>query len=136
MTVTLLQPGSTSAAGSNGVVPDGSEIDRIGPDGTPKRLVSLKDDVVYALVLHQGQLLASSGNRGRVYQIDSAVSGRLTEVGRTDAGQATAMAEGAAGLLAGTSNGGKVLRLQGNLGKATYLSEVFDAGQYARWGRV
>ena len=136
VTVTFLQPGSTSAAGSNGVVPDGSEIDRIGPDGTPKRLVSLKDDVVYALVLHQGKLLASSGNRGRVYQIDSAVSGRLTEVGRTDAGQATAMADGAAGLIAGTSNGGKVLRLQGNPAKATYMSEVFDAGQYARWGRV
>ena len=136
VTVTFLQPGSTTAAGSNGVVPDGSEIDRIAPDGTPQRLVSLKDDVVYALVVYQGQLFASSGNRGRLYQVDPAVSGRLTEVGRTDAGQATAMAAGAAGLLAGTSNGGKVLRLQKDATKATYLSEVFDAGQYARWGRV
>ena len=136
VTVTFLQPGSTSATGSNGVVPDGSEIDRISADGAPQRLISLKEDVVYALIVSRGQVLASSGNRGRLYQIDPTASGRLTEVGRTDAGQATAMAEGPAGLIVGTSNGGKVMRLQEDPAKATYLSEVFDAGQYARWGRV
>ena len=136
ISIMLLQPGSTSAAGSNGVVPDGSEIDRIAPDGTPERLVSLKEDVVYALLIDKGQLLAATGNKGRLYRIAPAVAGQLAEVARLEAGQATALAAGSAGLLAGTSNGGSVVRLQNEPNKAVYTSEIFDAGQYARWGRT
>ncbi len=136
VSITLLQPGSTSAAGSNSVVPDGSEIDRIAPDGTPQRLLSLKDDVIYALLVHKGQVLAATGNRGRVYRIDPAIAGRFSEVAHTEAGQATVLADGPAGLLAGTSNSGSVVRLQDEPPKPVYISEVFDAGQYARWGRA
>ena len=136
VTVTFLQPGSGSAASANGVVTDGSEIDRIAPDGTPERLVTLKDDVVYALMLQGSQVLAATGNRGRIYAIDPTVPGRLTDVARIEAAQATAMAVGPAGMLIGSSNGGKVLRLQSPSVKAQYTSEVFDAGQFAKWGRV
>lgn len=134
--MTILQPGSTTAAASNGIIQDGSEVVRIAPDGVPQRLLSLKDDVIYALVASHGALLASSGNRGKLYRIDPAVSGRFTEIGRTEAGQATTLIEGAAGLIAGTSNGGKVLQLREDPARASYTSEVFDAGQYAQWGRV
>ncbi len=134
--VTLLQPGSASAAGSNSVVPDGSEIDRIAPDGTPQRLASLKEDVVYSLLVHEGQLLVATGNHGKIYRIDPEISGRLTEVARVEASQATALASGAAGVLVGSSNGGRVLRIVAPSPKATYVSEIFDAGQYARWGRA
>ncbi len=136
VTVTFLQPGSTSAAGTNGVVADGSEIVRIAPDGTPQRLISLRDDVVYALSMHQGQVLAATGNHGKIYRLDPTVSGRLTEVARVEAGQATAMVDGDRGLLIGTSNGGQVVRLEQNSAKSTYSSEIFDAGQFARWGRM
>ena len=136
VSVTFLQPGSVNASSSNGVVTDGSEIDRIAPDGAPQRLVTLKDDVVYALGIQGNQVLAATGNRGRIYGIDPAVSGRMTEIARIDASQATAMAIGAAGMLLGSSNGGKVLRLQSAATGARYTSEVFDAGQYAKWGRV
>ena len=97
ITITFVQPGSTTAAGTNGVVPDGSELDRIAADGTPERLLALPNDVVYALALRNGQLLAATGNRGRVYSVDPAVPGRVTEIARLEAGQVTAMAATRAG---------------------------------------
>lgn len=136
VSITLLQPGSGGAASANGVVTDGSEIDRIAPDGTPERLVTLKDDVVYALALQGGQVLAATGNRGRIYAIDPAIPGGLTDVARIEAAQATAMIIGPAGMLLGSSNGGKILRLQSPAATMQYTSEVFDAGQYAKWGKV
>lgn len=136
ISVTFLQPGSVSAANSSGVVSEGSEIDRIAPDGTPERLLTLKDDVVYALAIQGNRVLAATGNRGRMYEIDPVVTGRFSEVARIEATQATAIATGEAGLLVGSSNGGKVLRLQSSATTANYTSEVFDAGHYAKWGRV
>ena len=111
ITVTLVQPGSAAAAGSNGVVPDGSEIDRIAADGTPAKLTNLPGDVVYALAVEGGQVLAATGNRGRIYSVDPVTAGRVTELGRVEAGQATAMAATSAGVLVGTSNGGRLVRL-------------------------
>lgn len=138
VTVTFSQPGSATAAGANGVVPDGSEIDRIAADGTPSKLVTLKDDVVYALAVRGGEVMAASGNRGRVYRVDAKAPGRFTEVARMEgAAQATAFATAKDGLLVGTSNGGKVMRLGDARARvSTYTSEVFDAGQISRWGRV
>ncbi len=137
VTVTFLQPGSTTAASANTVVPEGSEIDRIAPDGTPSRMVTLKDDVVYALLFRGGALMAASGNRGRVYRIDPSVPGQFTELARVEAAQATSFAATKDGVLVGTSNGGKVMRVgDGPSPVSTYTSEVFDAGQIARWGRV
>ncbi len=137
VTVTFVQPGSAAAAGANNVVPEGSEIDRIAVDGTPSRLVTLRDDVVYALAVRGGEVLAATGNHGRVYRIEPRVPGRFTEVARVEAGQATAFAAAKDGLLVGTSNGGKVVRIgDAPTGASTYVSEVFDAGQIARWGRV
>ena len=57
MTVTFSQAGSASAAGTNALVPDGTEIYKVGVDGAPARLLTLKDDVVYALTVRNGSLL-------------------------------------------------------------------------------
>ncbi len=136
VSVTFLQPSPGNAANTSGVVSDGSEIDRIAADGTPQRLLTLKDDVVYALAVQGSQVLAATGNRGRIYLIDPARSGQLSEVARIEASQATAIATGAAGLIVGSSNEGKVLQLHSPAAEAEYTSEVFDAGHYAKWGRV
>ncbi len=138
VTVTFLQPGSATAASVNTVVPDGSEIDRIAADGTPSKLLTLKDDVVYALVVRGGDVLAATGNRGRVYRVDPKVPGRFTEVARMEgAAQATSFAATKDGVLVGTTNGGKVVRVgDAPAAVSTYTSEVFDAGQISRWGRV
>ena len=137
VTITFSQPGSSTAAGSNTLVPDGSEIYRIAANGTPQKLLTLKDDVVYALAVHNGSLLAATGNRGRVYRIDTEDAGRFTDVAHLEAAQAMAFAPVKDGLLVATSNSGKVFHMGNSVaGDATYTSEVFDAQGFSQWGRV
>jgi hypothetical protein len=137
VTVTFLQPGSSTAAGSNTLIPEGSEIYKIASDGTPQKLLSLKDDVVYALALNDGNLFAATGNRGRIYKIDTQTPGLFTDVAHLGASQAIAFAPVAGGLLTATSNSGKLFRLDNTISKnSVYTSEVFDAQVFSRWGRV
>jgi hypothetical protein len=137
VTITFSQPGSSTAAGSNSLVPEGSEIYRIAKDGTPQRLVALKDDVVYALAFRNGALMAATGNRGRVYRVNVTMPGQFTDVAHLEAAQGMAFASVKDGLLVATSNSGKLFRLGDLAAKdATYTSEVFDAQGYAQWGRV
>lgn len=137
VSITFVQPASSSAAGSNALVPEGSDVYRIAKDGTPSRLVQLKDDVVYALAVRNGALLASTGNRGRIYRIETGSTGRFTDVTHLDASQGMAFAPVKDGLLIATSNSGKVYRLADSPAKeSTYTSEVFDAQGFSQWGRV
>jgi len=137
VTVTFSQPGSANAATANALIPEGSEIYRIATDGSPGKLLALKDDVVYALAYHNGSLLAATGNRGRVYRVDTAVAGQFTDVTHLDASQGMAFAAASGGLLVATSNSGKVFRLEDKpAANATYTSEVFDAEAFSQWGRV
>jgi hypothetical protein len=140
VTVTFSQAGSANAANTNTLIPEGSEIYRIALDGSPERLVALKDDVVYALEFHRGSLLAATGNRGRVYRVDTAVAGQFTDVTHLEASQGMAFAElpgPSGGLLVATSNSGKLYRLEDKpIAHATYTSEVFDAHVFSQWGRV
>jgi len=140
MTITFSQPASANAATANTLIPEGSDVYRIAPDGSPEKLVSLKEDVVYALAFHNGSLLAATGNRGRVYRVDAEVPGQFTDVSHLEAsqGMAIAAAGGAAGgLIIATSNSGKVFRMEDKTAaNATYTSEVFDAQAFSQWGRV
>ena len=135
--VTVSQPGSTSAANTNTLVPDGSEIYRIAPDGTPSKLATLKDDVVYALAMHKGNLLAATGNRGRVYRVDTTAAGRVTDLAHLESAQGMAIAETPTGVFVATSNSGRLYRLDDKpAADPTYTSEVFDAHVFSKWGRV
>ena len=137
VTITFSQPGSANAATANTLIPEGSEIYRIAADGSPEKLVSLKEDVVYALAFHGGHLLAATGNRGRVYRVDAAVPGLYTDVTHLEAAQGMAFAGAPGGLLVATSNSGKVYRLADKpAADATYTSEVFDAQAFSQWGRI
>jgi sugar lactone lactonase YvrE len=137
VTVTFVQPGSSTAAGANTLVPDGTEIYRIATDGTPQKLLTLKDDVVYALTVRNGSLLAATGNRGRIYRVDLGMPGRFTDVAHLEASQAMAFASVKDGLLVATSNSGKVFRLKDAVAQdASYVSDVFDAQGFSQWGRA
>jgi hypothetical protein len=136
VTITFSQPGSANAATANTLIPEGSEIYRIAADGSPAKLIALKEDVVYALAVDDGSLLAATGNRGRVYRVDTA-TGRFTDVAHLEAAQGMAFAAVRGGQIVGTSNSGKVFRLEDKAAaNATYTSEVFDAQGFAQWGRV
>ena len=137
VTVTFVQPGSTGAVSGSALVPEGSELYRIAADGTPSRLLSLKEDVVYGLAVRDGALIVATGNRGRVYRVDLGMAGRFADIAHLEASQGTALATAPdGGLLIGTSNSGKLYRLGGTAKAATYTSEVFDAGGFTRWGRA
>lgn len=137
VTITFVQPGSSTAAGTNTLVPDGSEIYKIAVDGSPQRLLTLKDDVVYALAVRNQNLLAATGNRGRVYSVDTKEAGRYTDIAHLEASQGMAFAALKDGVLVATSNSGKVFRLGDAVAPApTYTSDVFDAQGFAQWGRA
>jgi sugar lactone lactonase YvrE len=137
VTITFSQPGSSTSATANTLVPDGSEIYRIATDGSPEKLLTMKDDVVYALAVRNGNLLAATGNRGRVYRVDTKDAGRFTDVAHLEAAQGMAFAPTKDGLLVATSNSGKVFRLGDTVATtAIYTSDVFDAQSFSQWGRA
>ncbi|NUQ26943.1 MAG: hypothetical protein HOQ35_00270 [Acidobacteriaceae bacterium] len=136
VSVTIL-PGSANAASSNTLIPEGSEIYQIAPDGTPRRLLTLREDVIYALTMRSGQLLIATGNRGRIYATDPAVPGVFTDIAHLDASQGMAFAPTATGVYIATSNSGRLFRLEDKPAVSnTYLSDVFDAGIFSQWGRI
>ncbi|HZE27178.1 MAG TPA: hypothetical protein VE083_07315 [Terriglobales bacterium] len=115
----------------------GSEIYRIAPDGSPTRLWTSREDIVYALAFDpQGRLLAGTGNRGHIFAMKN--EDDFTDLLKAGASQVTAFAKApGGGLYASGSNLGKIFVL----GPApqtggTYESDVFDAKIFSRWGRA
>jgi hypothetical protein len=114
----------------------GSEIYCLSPDGSPKTVWSSRDDLVYALAFDgTGRLLAGSGNRGRIYAI---ANNEHTDLAEASASQITAFAaDPKGGLYVATSNVGKIFLLGPNaVSEGTYESDVFDAKNFSKWGRV
>jgi hypothetical protein len=115
----------------------GSEIYQIAPDGSPRRIWSSRDDLVYSLAFDQrGQLLAGTGNKGRIYVIRN--EGSFTDLVKASATQVTALAQAPnGGVYAATSNLGKVFTLGASpAADGTYESDVFDGRIFSRWGRA
>lgn len=118
----------------------GSEIYMISSEGSPNRIWSSKEDLVYSLAFGpDGQLLAGTGNRGHIYTISpGSKAGIYHDLLKLSANQITSLAL--------TSNGA-VYAVTANLGKlfilgparqqeGTYESDVFDARSFSHWGRA
>jgi sugar lactone lactonase YvrE len=115
----------------------GSEIYRIAPDGSPARIWTSREDLVYALTFDQrGTLLAGTGNRGHVFAILG--EDNFSDLLRVGATQVTGFAPApAGGLYLASSNFGKVFVLgPGSETEGSYESDVFDAHIFSRWGRA
>src|SRR5215471_8379803 len=115
----------------------GSEIWRIDPDGTPRKLWSHTQDVAYAIAFdHDGRALAGAGNKGIVYRIES--PSLYTSLLVLPVTQVTAFVSAPDGrLFAATGNTGKVFEIGPGLeADGTIESDVFDAGNYTLWGRL
>jgi hypothetical protein len=115
----------------------GSDVYRIAPDGSPARIWTSHEDIVYALAFDsQGRLLAGTGNRGHIF----AITGQddFSDLLKATASQVTGFAKAPGGALyAATSNLGKVFVLgPGPEAEGTYESDVFDAKIFSRWGRA
>ncbi|HEV3206260.1 MAG TPA: hypothetical protein VGZ28_04855 [Terriglobales bacterium] len=115
----------------------GSEIYCISPDGSPRRIWTSREDLVYALAFDPGgRLLAGSGNRGHIFAITG--EDQFVDLLKASAGQITAFADApGGGLYVSTSNLGKLFSLGGSReSEGTYESDVFDAKVFSRWGRA
>lgn len=115
----------------------GSDIYRIAPDGSPMRLWTSHDDIVYALAFDShGQLLAGTGNRGHIFAVGS--QDEFSDLLKAPASQVTGFAKAPGGALyAASSNLGKVFVLgPGPESEGSYESDVFDAKIFSRWGRA
>src|SRR6201992_1397066 len=134
-TITIVTPGSVQASSSNGLIPDGSEVDELSPQGAPRKLWAPRDDVIYALHSTPQGLLAATGNRGRVYRIQE--DGSFWQLAHAATGQATAFAPAPDGLYVATSNTGRLYKLANQpAAQGTYLSDVLDSGVFSRFGRM
>jgi sugar lactone lactonase YvrE len=115
----------------------GSDVYRIAADGSPSRIWTSHDDIVYALAFDsRDKLLAGTGNRGHVFAIDG--QDEFSDLLKAPASQVTGFAKApGGGLYAASSNLGKIFLLgPGPESEGTYESDVFDAKVFSRWGRV
>jgi hypothetical protein len=115
----------------------GSDVYRIAADGSPTRIWTSHEDIVYALAFDsQGRLLAGTGNRGHVFAISGPDD--FADLLKAPASQITAFAKApGGGLYAATSNLGKVFVMGPSPEpQGTYESDVFDAKLFSRWGRA
>src|ERR1700730_5628628 len=115
----------------------GSDVYRIAPDGSPTKVWTSREDIVYALAFDsQGRLLAGTGNRGHIFAIKGLDD--FSDLLKAPASQVTAFAKApGGGLYAATSNLGKVFVLGPSLeAEGTYESDVFDAKLFSRWGKA
>src|SRR5580692_2848657 len=96
-------PGGSSAGGS--------DVYRIAPDGSPARIWTSREDLVYALAFDpQGHLLAGTGNRGHIFAITGL--DEFSDLLKAPASQVTAFAKAqGGGVYAASSNLGKIFVL-------------------------
>jgi len=129
---------NTPAVGTPGPsLVGGSEVYRIEPDGSPRKIWSGAQDIVYAIGYDAAGLpLLGTGNRGKIYRLDSdTLSTLLLDATPT---QVTGFGTSPQGeLFAVTGNIGKVFRIGPGFEKTgTFQSEVLDAGSFTYWGRI
>ncbi len=132
------QPG---APGLNPLPPNvnlsGSDVYMIAPDGSPRKLWSSHEDIVYALAFDAGgRLIAGTGNKGRIYSI--ATSGEYVDLLKGSANQVTAFSKAPnGGLYCSSSNLGKIFLMSNSPeAEGMFESDVQDAHLFSRWGRA
>ena len=131
--VPMLGPFPFPGGGATG----GSDVYRIAPDGSPARVWTSREDIVYALAFDpQDRLLAGTGNRGHIFAITG--TDEFADLLKAPASQLTGFAKEPGGALyAAGSNLGKIFVLgPGPETEGTYESDIFDAKVFSRWGRA
>jgi len=134
-------PGATAMTGpfafAGGGASGGSDVYKIAPDGSPSRIWTSHEDIVYALAFDgHDRLLAGTGNRGHIFALTGA--DEFSDLLKAPASQITGFAAAPGGALyASSSNLGKLFVLgPAPETEGTYESDVFDAKIFSRWGRA
>jgi hypothetical protein len=134
-------PGASAMAGPfplpGGGATGGSDVYKIAPDGSPSRIWTSHEDIVYALAFDaHNRLLAGTGNRGHIFALTG--EDEFSDLLKAPASQITGFAGAPGGALyASSSNLGKLFVLgPAPETEGTYESDVFDARIFSRWGRA
>jgi len=137
VTVRPAAPPPSLATGAAVGVAGGSELYRIDPAGNPRKMWSNPQDLVYTIAFDAaGRALVGTGNKGYIYRIDSDTL--YTALLNGSSTQVTDFHAGAGGrLYAVTANIGKIYEIgPGTDREGSIESDVFDAGNFSRWGRL
>ena len=116
----------------------GSTIYRIDPDGVVTRIWHSSNDVVHALHLDAaGTLIASTGQRGRLYRINPA-DRTWAVMAEVSASQLTTIVDlGDGEMVLGAANMGTLFHVgPGHAQDGSLESTVYDALTWAKWGRL
>src|SRR5262249_9557243 len=115
----------------------GSDVYMIAPDGSPRKIWSSHEDIVYALAFDSaGRLIAGTGNKGRIYAIEK--NGDYVDLLKASANQVSAFSKAPnGGIFCSSSNLGKLFLMgNGTEPEGTFESDVQDARIFSRWGRA
>jgi len=112
-----------------------SAIYRIQADNMVESIWSSKEENVFDIAIAGDGVTFSTDLHGRVYRLNKELKSVLLV--ETREGETTRLLQQKSGLLAATSNLGRLFRLsQGLSDNGAYESPVHDAGNAARWGRI
>ena len=93
--------------------------------------------VFFCLAAQQQKLLIGTGNNGRTFTVDPASEQRAIIYQDEQASQITAIAVADDDIYLGTANPAKLIKLAKTLAQeGTYTSDLIDAGQPAKWGKL
>ncbi len=117
--------------------PQGAVLYRVSADGGGQPIWSSQRETPFALARTTDRhLLVATGDLGRIHRLDE--RGRESMLLEIPSEQASALAPTSDGgvLVGGTTNARLVLLGSDALDRGIYLTEAFDAGGVAEWGRM
>jgi len=131
--------GVGAPGGDNNVAnsaPAGPVIYKLSPSGSVRELWNCPEKVIHDLLLEEdGSILVATGTAGAVYRV--APDGQQTVVWRSDEEQILDLLQHKGRLYAATGNPGRVYQLGPEFAReATLTSDVLDAKDQARWGKL
>jgi len=113
-----------------------SYIYRITKDGYVTDVFS-EGAVFFALEEQDNNLILATGNEGRTFMIESDSEQHVVIYEDKQSSQITAIAVVGADVYLGTANPAKLIRLKRTFAaEGTYVSDLIDASQPAKWGKL
>jgi WD40 repeat protein len=143
VTINIANIGDSDAAGepaapvARGTPPkQASHIYKINPQGFVTDIFA-EMALFFAAAQQGGEILVGTGNSAKLFSIDPQSQQTVIAYQDEQASQITALAVSGQRLYLGTSNPPKLIALDKSFaGSGTYTSELIDAGQPAKWGKL
>jgi hypothetical protein len=128
--------GPVNTAGTGQPVSTGNAIYKIDPSGFVTEIFR-QQVLILSIVEHDGVLLVATGSDGLVYQVNPAAD-ETAVIAKVDAKQVTSLLRTRDGrILLGLANVGGIASMgSGYAADGTYTSQVFDATQISKFGKI